>query len=151
MYLGITLYMYTMYIHYVWYLYYIYIHLSDPSIHLCMCVLCVYFVWILCMYLGIILFICVVYVYGLCTLCMVCILLYPFVHLLARLSMHVYFLCILYMTYRVYTESTHAWTDGQTDGQMDIIVYIPYTLHIHHIHIQHTYTVSYCIVYAHYE
>ena len=68
------------------------IHLSDPSVHLCMCVLCVYFVCILCMYLGIILFICVVYVYGLCTLYMVCILLYPFVHLLARLPMHVYFL-----------------------------------------------------------
>lgn len=40
--------------------------------------------------------------------------------------------CIL-EKHRVYTESTFAETYGQIDGQIDIIVYIPYTVWIHYL------------------
>ena len=124
---------YIVHAHYEWYLYCIYpsiclslypsIHSSvRPSIRPCMCVLCVYFLCIMSMYLHIILhcismrvcFDCILcmytvyvpryytlYVYCVCMICMIfmmCALWHPFVYLQVCLpSFHVYFVCILRM------------------------------------------------------
>ena len=85
-------------------IYTIYVHLSIHfSVHPYMCILCLYFVWILRMYLGIILY---------CMLCVLCILcrctvIYIYIHVLCIsicLSVHpclcalcVYYICMLGM------------------------------------------------------
>ena len=58
------------------------------SVHVCFVYMCVYVVCILCIYLGITLCIYAVFVYGVCTLCMVCMLLYPSAHLSIPSSFH---------------------------------------------------------------